>query len=93
MHLMQHPEVFIRNDIKIPIDKQKSNLPFLNHSVCTKKELDVIGPHFKSTMVLFDYNWVFNDYWNVEVDEFKYEFDSYFKMYYPCVWIEKNEPY
>ena len=50
----------------------------------------MIGPHFKSAMFLFNCNSVLADHWNVEVDEFEYEFDSFSKMCCPCVGAEDN---
>ena len=41
-------------------------------------------------MILLNYNSIFNHYWNVEVDEFKYEIDAYSKMCCPCVGDEKR---
>ena len=50
----------------------------------------MIGPHFKSAMVSFNCYSVLTDHWNVEVDEFEYEFNFYSKMCCPCVGIEEN---
>ena len=54
MYLKQQPDMSIRHDIKI----YQTNL--LSLAACTKKELNMIGPHFKSAMVLFNCNTVFN---------------------------------
>ena len=35
-------------------------------------------------------NSVLTDHWNVEVDEFEYEFVSHYKMCCPCVGVEEN---
>ena len=54
------------------------------------KELNMIGSHFQSAMILFNCNFVFNDNWIVEVDEFEYEFDSYSKLCCFYVGVEEN---
>ena len=41
-------------------------------------------------MASFNYNLVFSDHWNVEIDKFKYEFNYYSKMHCPCVGVEEN---
>ena len=71
MHPKKQPDIPISHDIKIPIDHQQLNLPIVNITAWTKKEFDMIGPHFKSTMVLLNCILVFSDHWNVENDEFK----------------------
>ena len=90
MHLKQQPDMSIRHDIKIPIDHHQCNLPIICNTACTKKELDMIGPHFKADVISFNHSSVFSDHWNVEVDKFEYEFDSYSKMCCPCVGVEEN---
>ena len=74
----------LRHDIKVPIDHHQSNLPIVPNTAYTKKELDMIRPHLESGMVSFNHNLVFTDHWNVELDEFEYEFHSYSKMCCPC---------
>ena len=69
MHLKQKPDMSIRHDLRISTKHQPSN-PILANTACTKKEVDMIGPHFKSAMASFNHNSVFIDHW-VEVDEFK----------------------
>ena len=41
-------------------------------------------------MAFFNCKSVFTDNWNVEVDEFEYEFDHYSKMCFPCFGMEEN---
>ena len=74
---------------KIPINHHQSHLPIVSNTAYTK-ELDTVQPHFKSAMVSFNHNLIFSDYWNVEVAEFKYEFNHYSKMCCPCVGVEEN---
>ena len=73
MHLKQKPDISMRHGTNIPIHHRQSNLPIINNTACTKKELNTIGPHFKSAMFSFNHNLVFSDHWNVDVDEFKYK--------------------
>ena len=47
--------------------------------------MDVVGPHFKAALTSLNHNVAYTNHWNVEVDEFKYEFDCYFKMCFHCV--------
>ena len=90
MYLKQQLDMSIRHDIKIPIDHHQSNVPITTNTEFTKKELDTIEPHSKFAMVSFNCNSAFTDNWNIEVDEFKYEFDSYSKMCCSCVGVEDN---
>ena len=76
--------------MRIPIKHHQSNLPIIDSTASTKKELDTMRAHFKSAMASFNHNSVFNDHGNVEVDEFKYEFDCYSKMCCPCVGVREN---
>ena len=64
--------------------------PILASTACIKKELDTNELQFKSTMASFNCNSVFTDHWNVEFDEFKYEFNSYPKIFSPCVGVEDD---
>ena len=75
MHLKQ--QLDIRHDIGSPIAHHQSSLPTLANTACMKKDLDMIGPHFKSAMASFNINLIFTDHWNVEVDKFEYCFDYY----------------
>ena len=72
MHLKQQPDMPIRHDIRIPIEHHQSNLPIIANTAYTKKELDTIRPYFKSAMDSFNFNSLFTDHWNVEVDDFEY---------------------
>ena len=90
MHLKQQLDISIRHEIKIPINHHQSILPIISNTACTKKELETIGSHLKSEMVSFNSNLIFSDYWYVEVDEFKYEFNCYSKMCCTCVGVEEN---
>ena len=82
MHFKQQPDASIRCDIKIPIDHLHSNLPIISNTAFTKKELDMIRPHYKSAIDSFHCTLVFTDHWNwnMEVDKLEYEFDCYSNM-------------
>ena len=90
MHLKQQPDMSIRRDSRTSIKHDQSNLLLIANMAFIKKELAVIRPHFKSDMASINCNSLFNDHWNVEVDEFEYEIDSYSKMCCLCVGVEKN---
>ena len=80
----------MQHDIKTPIDHHHSNLPIITNTACNKKELDMIGLHFKLAMVSLKCNSVFTDHWNVEVNQFGYEFDVFFKMCCQSLGTEEN---
>ena len=80
----------IEYDIRITVKHHQSNLPVIDNTAFTKKDLYAIRPHFKFTMASFNCNSVFTDHWNVEVHLFEYEFDSYSKINCPCVGVEEN---
>ena len=44
---------------------------------------------FTSSVASFNHNSVFTD-WNVDVDEYEYEFDCYSKMRCACVGVKEN---
>ena len=90
MHLKQQPDMFIRHDIRTPIDHNNCNLPIIANTACIMKELDVVEPHFKSSIASFNHKSVFTDHQTVEVNEIKCEIDFYFKMCCPCVGVEEN---
>ena len=65
-------------------------MPLIANTACTKNELDVIGPQFKSAVASFNCNSVFADHWNVKIDKFEFEFDCYSKLCSQYVGTEKN---
>ena len=67
VNLKQQLDMTVRHTIKIPIDHYQSNLPIISNTACTKKEVDKIGPHFKSVMTSFNHNLVFTDHFWIRV--------------------------
>jgi hypothetical protein len=90
MYLQQQPHLKIRHNIEIPIDKNNSNLPIIYNVSCTALERKEIGVHFRSALKCSERCLGFTGKWDVEVDEFDWEFGTYQQMICPCVGAEDN---
>ena len=90
MHLQQQSNYKIRHDIKIPIEKNNSNLPIIKNVSCTNSEREKLGHHFRSAIKSWDRHLGFRQKWQVEMDKFDYEFGTAVQMVCPCVGTDEN---
>ena len=86
MKLQQQPGLALRHDVEITIDKTNTNLPMIYDVACSDTEKKEIGHHFRSAYTLG-----FTEKWNVEIEDFDYEFGTMAQMLCPCVGSDANE--
>lgn len=91
MKLPQQPDLSIRHDIEIPIDRENTNLPLIYDVACSRVERQEIGPLFNSALSLTQKIFGFSVQWKVSVEDFDYEFDAYKRMLFPCVSSDQNK--